>query len=154
MPFTVQELFRIVKSLPSEKAPGPDGFIGVFYKNCWDVIQNDLFEAVMGFYNHKTSKMHLFNEANIVLLPKKQDPAAMTDYRPISLINSLTKIITKLLATRLATHMNELVSQAQNAFIKKRCIHDNFLYVQRVIQLLHKKKTASSFYQIGHLKDF
>ena len=83
----------------------------------------------MGFYNHKTSKMHLFNEANIVLLPKKQDPLNIADHRPISLINSLTKIITKLLATRLAPRMNELVSQAQNAFIKKRCIHDNFLYV-------------------------
>jgi len=119
VPFTIQELSQIIKSLPSEKAPGPDGFIGVFYKKCWEIIKHDLYEAMMGFYNHKTSKMHLFNEANIVLLPKKQDPLNIADYRPISLINSLTKIITKLLATRLAPRMNELVSQAQNAFIKK-----------------------------------
>lgn len=73
----------------------------------------------MGFYNHKTSKMHLFDEANIVLLPKKkQDPVLMADYRPIRLINSISKIITKILATRLASRMNELVFQAQNAFIK------------------------------------
>ena len=72
----------------------------------------------MGFYNHKTSKTHSFNEANIVLLPKKQDPTTISDYRSISLINSLTKVITKILATRLAPHMNELVSLAQNAFIK------------------------------------
>lgn len=84
----------------------------------------------MGFYNHKTSKTHSFNEANIVLLPKKQEPATVSDYRPISLINSLTKVITKILATRLAPHMNELVSHAQNAFIKRRCVHDNFLYAQ------------------------
>jgi hypothetical protein len=76
----------------------------------------------------------------------------MADYRPISLINSITKIITKLLATR--SHTNQLVSQAQNAFIKKRYIHDNFLYVQTVIQMLHKKKTAGSIYQIGHLQSF
>jgi hypothetical protein len=54
MPFTVQELLDTIKSLPSEKAPGPDGFIGVFYKKCWEIIKNDLHEAVMGFYNHKT----------------------------------------------------------------------------------------------------
>ena len=84
----------------------------------------------MGFYNHKTSKMNIFNEANIVLLPKKQDLMSIADYRPIRLINSVTKVITKILATRLATRMKQLVSHAQNAFIKKRCIHDNFLYVQ------------------------
>lgn len=83
-------------------------------------------KAVLGFCSHKTSEMHLFNEANIVLLPKKQDPVSMSDYRPISLINSISKFITKLLATRLAPCMNELVSQAQNTFIKRRCIHDNF----------------------------
>ena len=109
-------------------------------------IKDDLFQAVMGFYNHKTSKMHLFNEANILLLPKTQEPTTMADYRPISLINNITKIITKLLATRLAPHMNQLVSQAQNTFIKKRCIHDNFLYVQRVIQMLHKKKKQQALF--------
>jgi hypothetical protein len=154
MPFMEQELFGIIKSLPSEKAPGPDGFIGIFYKECWGVIKDDLFQAVMGFYNHKTSKMHLFNEANIVLLPKTQEPTTMADYRPISLINSITKIITKLLATRLAPHMNQLVSQAQNAFIKKRCIHDNFLYVQRVIQMLHKKKQQALFIKLDISKAF
>jgi hypothetical protein len=100
-----QELLDIVKSLLAEKAPGPDGFIGMFYKKCWEVIKSDLHEAVMGFYSHKTSKMHIFNEANIVLLPKKQEPENTSDYGPISLINSLTKIITKLLATRLAPYM-------------------------------------------------
>jgi len=72
VPFTIQELSQIIKSLPSEKAPGPDGFIGVFYKKCWEIIKHDLYEAMVGFYNHKTSKMHLFNEANIVLLPKNK----------------------------------------------------------------------------------
>jgi len=53
--------------------------------------------------------MHLFNEANIVLLPKKQAPTVISDYRPISLINSINKVITKILVTLLALHMNELV---------------------------------------------
>jgi retron-type reverse transcriptase len=86
------------------------------------------------------------NEANIVLLPKNQMAATISEYRPISLINSVAKLITKVLANRLAPHMNELVSHAQNAFIKKRCIHDNFLYAQRVIQLLHRKKKPAFFF--------
>jgi hypothetical protein len=98
--------------------------------------------------------MHLFNEANIVLLPKKQDAMTLAEYRPISLINNLIKIITKILANRLSPFMNNLVSYAQNAFIRKRCIHDNFLYAQRVIQLLHRNKKLALFIKLDISKAF
>jgi hypothetical protein len=127
-PFTQEEIGAIIKEMPSEKAPGPDGFIGLFYKKCWPVIKEDLTQAISSFYSHRTAKLSLVHEANIVLLPKNQMAATISEYRPISLINSVAKKITKVLTNRLAPHMNELVSHAQNAFIKKRCIHDNFLY--------------------------
>lgn len=66
----------------------------------------------------------------------------------------MAKIITKILANRLAPHMNALVSNAQNAFIKKRCMHDNFIYVQRVIQLLHKNKRSALFIKLDISKAF
>jgi hypothetical protein len=89
-----------------------------------------------------------------VLLPKTKDAASLSDYRPISLINGVVKIITKILANRLAPHMNSLVSHGQNAFIKKRCIHDNFIYAQRVIQLLHRKKREALFIKLDISKAF
>jgi hypothetical protein len=138
-PFTEDEIASVIKEMPSEKAPDPDGFIGLFYKKCWTIIKEDLSQAIWSFYSHRTARFKLINEANIVLLPKNQVAATISEYRPISLINSVAKIITKLLANRLGPHMNELISTAQNAFIKKRCIHDNFIYSQRVIQLLHRK---------------
>ena len=153
-PFTEQEIEAVIKEMPAEKAPGPDGFIGLFYKRCWSIIKHDLIEAIMSFYNHRTSKLGLINAANIVLLPKTSEASSLSDYRPISLINSVTKIITKILANRLAPHMNTLVSNAQNAFIKKRCIHDNFIYAQRVIQLLHKKKKPALFIKLDISKAF
>lgn len=153
-PFTQQEIGSVIKEMPSEKAPGPDGFIGLFYKRCWDIIKDDLTEAIASFYSHRTAKLNLVNEANVVLLPKNQMAATILDYRPISLINSVAKIITKLLTNRLAPHLNELVSHSQNAFIKKRCIHDNFLYAQRVIQLLHRKKKLAFFIKLDISKAF
>jgi hypothetical protein len=122
--------------MPPEKAPGPDGFIVIFYKKCWSIIKDDLTQAIMSFYTHRTARL----KANIVVLPKNQIATTVSDYRSISLINSVAKIVTKLLANRLAPHMNSLVSNAQNAFIKKRCIHDNFIYAQRVIQLLYTRR--------------
>lgn len=41
-PFYEQEIEMVIKDLPSEKAPGPDGFIGIFYKKCWSIIKEDL----------------------------------------------------------------------------------------------------------------
>jgi hypothetical protein len=141
-PFTQEEIAMVIKEMLAEKSPGPDGFIGLFYKKCWTIIKDDLTQAILRFYPHRMAKLSLVNEANIVLLPKNQMVATISEYRPISLINSVAKIITKILANRLAPRMNELVSCAQNAFIKKRCIHDNFIYAQRVIQLLHQKKVG------------
>lgn len=54
-PFTKQKLETMVKDMLAEKAPGPDSFIGIFYKKCWSIIKGDLFQAVMSFYNHQTT---------------------------------------------------------------------------------------------------
>ncbi|WVZ67945.1 hypothetical protein U9M48_016957 [Paspalum notatum var. saurae] len=84
--------------------------------------------------------LYLLNDAYIVLLKKKDDAAELKDFRPISLIHSLSKLITKLLAVRLAPKLDSLISPNQSAFIKARCIHDNFQTVQLTCKLLHKKK--------------
>jgi hypothetical protein len=66
------------------------------------------------------------------------------DYRPISLIHNIAKIFSKLLANRLAPLLNTLISKSQSAFIQKRCIQDNFLYVHNVVRRLHKQKNRRS----------
>ena len=96
----------------------------------------------------------LLNSANIVLLPKRPDAKRVTDYRPISLIHSIAKIFSKLLANRLAPLLDSLVSKCQSAFIKKRSIHDNFLYVQNAVRHLHKSKTPSLFMKLDIQKAF
>jgi hypothetical protein len=153
-PFDEAEIKKTVLHMPSEKAPGPDGFIGLFYKKCWPIIGSDLTEALRAFHSLKTRKLELINEANIVLLPKKDGAINISDFRPISLISSMTKIITKILADRLAPRLNELISDCQNAFIKKRCIHDNFVYVQSVIRALHKANRPSLFIKLDISKAF
>lgn len=108
-PFEEEEIKKIIMHLPNEKVPGPDGFIGLFYKKCWTIIHIDLMEALRAFHSLRTQKLELINEANVVSIPKTNDAAAVSDFRPISLINTLAKIITKVLADRLASRLNELV---------------------------------------------
>jgi len=85
--------------------------------------------ALHNLYNLNSQGMEMLNSTNIILLPKKAESLRITDFRSISLIHSIAKIFSKLLANRLAPHLNSLVSNCQSAFIKKRSIHDNFLYV-------------------------
>jgi hypothetical protein len=67
----------------------------------------------------------------ITLIPKKDNADQVKDFRPISLVHSFAKLITKILASRLASRLNDLVSPNQNAFIKGRFIQDNFMLVQQ-----------------------
>lgn len=76
-PFTQEEIGSVIKEMPSEKSPGPDGFIGLFYKKCWTIIKDDLTQAIQSFYSHRTARLNLVNEANIVLLPKNQVAATI-----------------------------------------------------------------------------
>ena len=101
----------------SEKAPGPDGFSGLFYKLCWPTIKGDLLNAIAKFHNENAQNFHKLNSANLTLLPKKDEPEAVKDFRPISLIHSFSKIITKLMSLRLSPVIGKLVLPVQSAFI-------------------------------------
>jgi hypothetical protein len=76
---------------PSEKAPDPDGFIGLFYKTCWEVIKDDLMRALNQLFSLRANTWNLLNSANVALIPKKTDPTTIGDYRPISLMHSVAK---------------------------------------------------------------
>jgi hypothetical protein len=101
-PFTEDEVWKTVLSLPSNKAPGRDGFTGKFYKSCWQIIKEDIMVAATAVWNRKWMNLDLLNSAYILLLPKKDDACRVKDFRPISLVHSFAKLITKLLTNRLA----------------------------------------------------
>jgi hypothetical protein len=62
-------------------------------------------------------------------LPKKEEAAYIGDYRPVSLIHSIAKIVAKAMAIRLASPLPQLVNDNQSAFVKGRTIQDNFFLV-------------------------
>jgi hypothetical protein len=101
------EIKNVVMGMHSKKAPGPGGFIGLFYKCCFELIKDDLSSAIHDFYHHRCKNPNLVNEANITLLQKKEGADRIDMFRPISLINSFMKILTKILANRLAPRMND-----------------------------------------------
>lgn len=53
-PFSLEKIKDAVDDLPTEKAPGPDGFTGGFYKKCWEIIKHDLLAAMASFHGLRT----------------------------------------------------------------------------------------------------
>ena len=49
-PFTIEEIDQVVKNMPADKAPGPDGFNGLFLKKCWPMIKEDFYKLCFDFF--------------------------------------------------------------------------------------------------------
>lgn len=143
-----------MSEIHGEKAPGPDGFTGMFYKRCWPVIKGGLLAAVNCIHSVRAPNWNIVNTANLVLLPKRDGAQNASDFRPISLMHSVPKLLSKMLASRLAPEIHKLVSNNQSAFIRGRSIQDNFLYVKNVIKAAHSGKSPLIFLKLDVAKAF
>jgi hypothetical protein len=152
--FTEDEIKAAVFDLHDEKAPGPDGFIGKFFKRFWALIKEDLVAAIQQLYYLRGNNWKLLNSAHIVLLPKILASVHASDYRPVSLLHSFAKIFCKILANRLGPELQRLISCTQSAFIRGRSIQDNFLYVQNTIRDAHKRNIPLIFLKLDFAKAF
>jgi hypothetical protein len=69
-PFTEEEIWVVVKQLPLDKAPGPDGFTGLSYYSAWSIIKRDVIRAFEALSSMDCRDFHHLNDALLILLPK------------------------------------------------------------------------------------
>ena len=132
------EIHNAVFSLSRDSSPGPDGFGAYFYQIYWDIIKKDMIQAVQEFF--LTGKLlNNYNSNSIVLIPKTSNADTIGDFRPIALANFKFKVISKILADRLAVLMPHIISKEQRGFIKGRNIKDCIFLASEAINLLEKK---------------
>jgi hypothetical protein len=98
---TEDEIRKAIQQLPPEKAPDPDGYVGAFFKHCWDIIKGDVIATLQEMFTMRGGCWQLMKSANIALLPKKNGARGVGDYRPISVMHSMAKLLGKILANRL-----------------------------------------------------
>jgi hypothetical protein len=137
IPFSHQEIDQVIKNLPTNKSPCPNGFNTDFVRKCWPVIAPEFYELCDKFFEGSIC-MHSINGSYVTLIPKNSSPASVGDYRPISLLNTSVKVLTKLLANRLQHVITKLVHQNQYGFLKARSIQDCLAWAFEYISLCHK----------------
>lgn len=79
-------------------------------------------------------------ETLIALIPKVESPGSFREFRPISLCNTIYKIITKVLVNRLSPMLDSIISPFQSSFIPKRGTTDNAIILQEIIYAMNKSK--------------
>lgn len=137
-PVTLSEVKQAVWELDPDSAAGPNGFTGLFFRHCWDLIADDVLFAVLDFFAGVPIPW-AFSTAQIVLLPKKLAPSSFTDYRPICLCTFMNKVFTGLLATRIRPLLPRLISPEQSGFIVGREIHENILLALEMVNSLESR---------------
>lgn len=97
---STDEICKAIQELSPDSSPGIDGYTGYLNMHCWDIICEDLSAVITGFFLGD----HLFkgiSSTTFILIPKVQDPNSLSQYRPISLSHFVSKVITKIIASRI-----------------------------------------------------
>ena len=123
--FSEEEVFAALSSLCGDKALGSDGFTLAFWQGCWEVVKSEVMGFFGEFYEPGSFERSL-NATFLVLVPKKGKRVGgaehLKNFRPISLVRGLYKLLAKVLTNRLKRMVGTLVSDFQHAFVEGRQI--------------------------------
>lgn len=132
---SMEEVRNAVFSMNNNSAPDPDGFGSCFYQSFWDLVGYDVFKSVLQFFEQGWLPPNL-NSNIVVLIPKENGAERIGQYRPIALANFQFKIITIVLAGRLAIIAPSIVSDQQRGFIRGRNISDCICKASGAVNML------------------
>lgn len=138
-PISSYEVEQVVFDLGHHKAPGPDGFDGLFFQKNWAIMKDDITKAVTNFFENGDLTEEI-NATVVALILKVPMSEFIGQLRPISCCNFLYKVIAKVMVSRLKPHMNNLITQQRSAFVGNRLIQDNLVLAQEAFHTLKGRK--------------
>ncbi|CAI5969710.1 unnamed protein product [Closterium sp. NIES-65] len=122
-PWAEEEVRKAVRELAPGKSPGADGLPKELFDHNWDLLGPILMDLVGRFTRGEDLPQNI-TTAVTILLHKKGDKGDLGNYRPITLLSTVYKILAKVMASRLKTVLHEVISEDQYGFIPGRQLAD------------------------------
>ena len=150
---TNEELKKAVYSMENDKSPGIDGLTTNFYKQFWPILGDKLTSVC----NHAFHAGHLSitqRRGIITLIFKKGDRSLLKNWRPITLLTTDYKILTKALANRLQRVLPSIIHTDQTASVRGRTINDNTRLLHDVISYANERNVPLAVISVDQMKAF
>jgi hypothetical protein len=151
--FTVQELDEAARESKTATASGPDGIGNACIKKIWPFIRKPLTDYANCCLNNGRLTDN-FRTASIKLIPKKGDKSKIGNWRPISLLNCLYKIISKAINNRLKKISNRILSRAQKGFTGGKYIQECLINIIETIKRSNDFNVPTFILAIDQAKAF
>ena len=137
-PISENELLNAFKNMSNKKSPGNDDLTKEFYETFWEDLKKPLCPSIAKAI-HRGEFSHSQKQAVIKLVEKKDgDKKFIKNWRPFSLLNINTKLISKVLAERLKNVLPSLISSDQTAYVKGRFISEGGRLTSDVLEICDK----------------
>ena len=140
----MEELEHALGTLTLGKAEGLDGITNEMLQNTGSTAR----EMLLDLFNNVLAGGSLPSDwkiGDIVLILKKPPRTDINNYRPVTLISSVSKLLTTMLAQRLSSALDkeDVVGQVQNGFRKNRSCSDNIFILNTILEANKNKKLLS-----------
>ncbi|KAJ0533359.1 putative RNA-directed DNA polymerase [Helianthus annuus] len=146
-PFTLSEVKNAVWECEGDRAPGPDGINFKFIKKFWNALEGDFVRLFQHFFSAEQLNNGCMSSF-LALIPKRTDPGGLHEYRPISLIGCINKVVSKVLVNRLKAVIHRLISEEQTGFLAGRSILDGVVILNEIIPWLKRKKKEGMIFKV------
>jgi hypothetical protein len=134
----MNELLSALQYSKPGKAPGLDGLTYEFYKQFWKELSPLFLQVVNTSLQQEKLPTSMLNGI-ITLIPQKGDITQLANWRPIALLNTDYKLITRCLAKRLTTVLPKLITTDQSYCIPNRRIHANLHLIRGSIDFANQR---------------
>lgn len=152
-PFSMEEVKVAVWDCDRFKSPGPNGVNFGFLKEFWQDLKEDITGFLTEFHRNGKLSRGIYSTF-IALIPKVESPQKLNEFRPISLVGNMYKILAKVLANRLKMVIVSVISETQTTFVKNKQILYGVLIANEVVDETRKLKKELMLFKVDFEKAY